>query len=201
MNWKEQVAHLEQEGSFDIAIFLLQKVIVEHPDNVDAYIFLLYQLMNTLIEGTCYWSNSKDPLHAIKNEYYEAKYDDYVTLARKCFAESYARYSHNPEYLFYVGVIVAPDPYIFNPKEGFDAMDMVHAAFALNYNTVLKDEFTSLNTYLAKHDHANNIMYARSILNDPSLKEQLATKGAAGRYVIGRYIAWAKEVLEKAEIN
>lgn len=199
MHWKEQVTQLEQEGSFDIAIFLLQKVIAEHPDNVDACIFLLYRLMDTLIEGTCYWSNnSKDPLRVIKSEYYEAKYDEYVQLARRYFAESYAKYSDNPEYLFYVGVIVGPDPYIFNQKEGFDPMDMIHAAFALNYNTVLKDEFTSLNMYLATHDQANNIVYARNILSDPSLQGQLTTKGSAGEYVVGRYIIWAKKILKNA---
>lgn len=202
MHWKEQVARLEQEGSFDIAIFLLQKVIAEHPDNVDAYIFLLYRLMDTLIEGSCYWSNiSKDPLREVKSAYYESKYDEYVQLARRYFAESYAKYSDNPEYLFYVGVIIGPDPYIFNPKEGFDPMDMIHAAFALNYNTVLKDEFTSLNMYLATHNQANNIVYARNILSDSSLQGQLATKGSAGEYVIGRYVTWAKKVLENAESN
>jgi len=202
MNWKKQVTHLEQEGSFDIAIFFLQKIIAENFNNVDAYIFLLYRLMDTLIEGTCYWSNiSKDPLHVIKNEYYESKHDDYVKLARKYFAESYAKYSHNSEYLFYVGVIIAPDPYIFNPKKGFDHMDMIHAALALNYNTILKDEFTSLNAYLTPHDQADDIVYSRKILNDPSIQEQLATKGAAGEYVVGRYVTWAKKVLEEAGDN
>lgn len=67
MHWKEQVTQLEHEANFDIAIFLLQKVIAEHPDNVDAYIVLLYRLVDTLIEGTCYWSNiSKDPLRVVK---------------------------------------------------------------------------------------------------------------------------------------
>lgn len=38
MNWREQVAQLEHEGDFDIAVFLLEKVIQEHPNEMGAYI-------------------------------------------------------------------------------------------------------------------------------------------------------------------
>lgn len=39
MHWKGHVAQLEHEGNFDIAIFLLERVIQEHPNEMDAYIF------------------------------------------------------------------------------------------------------------------------------------------------------------------
>jgi hypothetical protein len=52
MNWKEEVAQLEREGSFDIAIFVLEKEIKEHPNNMDAYIFLLYRFMDLYIRGS-----------------------------------------------------------------------------------------------------------------------------------------------------
>lgn len=67
MNWKQQVQLLEQEANFDIAIFLLEKVVKNNPDDVDAYIFLLFRLREMWLEGGVYWCNvSKDPLRDIK---------------------------------------------------------------------------------------------------------------------------------------
>lgn len=42
MDWRAQVAQLEHAGNFDIAVFLLEKVIQEHPDEMDAYIIDLF---------------------------------------------------------------------------------------------------------------------------------------------------------------
>ncbi len=47
-NWREQVEQLEHEGNFDIAVFLLEKIIQEHPDEMDAYIIKEYNASRNL---------------------------------------------------------------------------------------------------------------------------------------------------------
>lgn len=57
MNWKEKLSILEQHDDFDIAIFYMQEVIKAHPDDVGAYIYMLFRLMDTIVEHACYFSN------------------------------------------------------------------------------------------------------------------------------------------------
>ncbi len=67
MSWKEKLAILEHNGDFDIAIFFMQKVIRENPDEVDTYIYMLFRLMDTIVEHSCYFSNlSISPVSEIK---------------------------------------------------------------------------------------------------------------------------------------
>src|SRR5271170_3531046 len=121
MNWRQQVMTLEHEGNFDIAVFLLEKIIKENPNEMDAYIFLLYRFMNSILENSCYWSNtSTDALRKIKEEYCENKIEyDYRKRAQQCFDESYARFFDNPEYLYYTSKLLlhAYDFMCLNVKE------------------------------------------------------------------------------------
>jgi len=194
MNWREQVVQLECEGNFDIAVFLLEKIIKENPDEMDAYIILLYRFMDSFLENTCYWANSQDPLKVIKEEYCEAKiWQDYRQKAQKCLDESYARFSNNTEYLYYVPKILlhAYDFMGLKVKESL-LIEMCHKARALGYNKYLTERHPN---------DLDDIAWAQRIVNDPSIQKQLATKGAAGEYVLGGKIAWAKKVLEKIEAN
>ena len=189
MNWREQVAQLEREGDFDIAVFLLEKVIKENPDEMDAYIILLHRFMDSCLENPCYWSNvSKDPLKEIKEKYYEDKIgQDYRQRAQKCFDESYARFSNNPEYLYYASKLLlhAYDFMCLNVKESL-LIEMCHKAKAIGYNKCLEER---------NQNDVDDTDWAKRIINDPSIQKQLATKGAAAEYVLGGKIAWAKHIL------
>jgi hypothetical protein len=201
MHWKQQVQLLEQEASFDIAIFLLEKVVKNNPDNVDAYIFLLFRLREMWLECPVYWCNiSQDPLRDIKKEYYDSKFDSYMAAAQKYFAESYVRFSKNPEYLYYAAHILGHIAWYFGASDERQA-DLEHQAIRMRYNTVLNmvDYYKEL--YYREPNNVDAIKYASDIINDPSIQEQLATKGAAGEYLVGEKVAWAKKVLENAESN
>lgn len=191
MNWREQVAQVEHEGNFDIAVFLLEKVIQEDLDEMDAYIILLHRFMDSILENPCYWSNtSKDPLRKIKEEYCEGKIEhDYRERAQHCFDESYARFSDNPEYLYYASRLLlhAYDFMGLNVKESL-LLSMYEKAKASGYNSLVEQGYPQ-----KEYD----VEWARRILNDPSIQGQLATKGAAAKYVIGETVAAAKRVLEQ----
>ena len=191
MNWREQVAQLEREGNFDIAVFLLEKIVKKKPDEMDAYILLLHRFMDSCLENPCYWSNiSKDPLKKIKEEYYEDKIrQDYRQRAQQCFDESYTRFSDNPEYLYYASRLLlhAYDFMCLNIKESL-LENMYQKAKNLGYNRLVE----------AGYSHKpDDVLWAKKILDDSSIREQLASKGAAAQYVIGEMVDCAKKILKK----
>lgn len=194
MHWKEQVAELEREENFDIAVFLLEKIIKENPNEMDAYIFLFYRFTDSFLENACYWANSQDPLKKIKEEYCEKKnWTEYVALAQRCFDQSYIRFSDNPEYLYYASYVLRPAYWFIGLKIKENLLEAMYCkARALGYNKYLTERHPN---------DVDDIAWAKRILNDPSIQKQLATKGAAGEYVLGGKIAWAKKILDKVGDN
>lgn len=199
MHWKQQVQILEQEASFDIVVFLLEKTVKENPESVDAYIFLLFRLRQMWLDGSYYWCNvSKDPLRDLKREYYSAKFDYYMSAAKHYFSESYNRFSTNPEYLYYAAHTLGHIAWYFDVSDD-DQTAMENAASRMRYNTIL-EKIRYYQTLYTKEPHNEEVTaYAYAIVHDSSIREQLANKGAAGEYIIGDKVAWAEEVLKTAE--
>lgn len=201
MHWREQVAKLECGGNFDIAVFLLEKVVQDNPGEMDAYIFLLFRLREMWLECPIYWSNiSRDALRDVKKDYYDAKFESYMLAAQKYFAESYDRFSKNSEYLYYASHILGHISWYFGVSDDFQA-DLEHRAMHMHYNTIFNMMSYYESLYYKEPKNVNVIQYATDIVNDSSIQGQLVTKGAAGEYVLGRHVAWARRVLKDAEKN
>jgi len=197
MIWKEKVRILEQLDNFDVAIFYLEQVIKEHPDDVDAYIFMLFRLMDTIVEHACHFANvSKTPVSDIKKKYYDSKEDEYEVLAKKYFKEGYAKFSDNAEFLFYVGVTAAMSEWYF----GIDTKDYEHM---LDKALLLdSDNFLYQSVYYRGLDQKIECNkkavreYAQTVLNEHSpIRSILADKGAVGECCLELIINWSKEVL------
>ena len=76
----------------------MQDTISENDSNVDAYLSMNYLLMNILVE----------------EQYDPNDHDYYAGLLKKYFIESYAKFSNNPEYLFYIGQIACLSEWYFD---------------------------------------------------------------------------------------
>lgn len=191
MSWREQVRLLEKEGSFDIAIYVLEKQIKKNPNEKDAYIMLLYRLMDSILENPCYWRNiSKDPLREIKEEYYEDKNRyDYNKRVEKIFTTSYEKFSNDTEYLYYAALFLFHACIFTDLIDKESAFISMHKeAIARGYNAVIEQGYSG---------KESEIEWANRILNDPSIQDQLATKGAAAEYVLGNVVASAKKILQE----
>ena len=86
----KQLMH-EQQKEWDTAIQYMESVIDQHPNDMDAYLSINYLLMNLLVE----------------EDYNSEKHDYYAALLKKYFDISYAKFSDNPEYLYYSARIAA----------------------------------------------------------------------------------------------
>lgn len=182
MNWKAQLRVLENAKQWDAAIDFMKNIIKEHPNDMDAYIFMNYLLMNLVVE----------------EDYDRSKQDNYIALIKWYFDESYAKFSDNPEYLY----ITAKTAVMCESFYGISVKDyekMIEKAKDLDPNNLVYKE----NYYwgLSKIDPKNPelIAYAKLILSANSpIREQLKSKGAVGEYLLMLKENWCKDVLANA---
>jgi hypothetical protein len=69
-------------------------------------------------------------------------------------------------------------------------VSMYEKARASGYNNLVEQGYPK---------RENDVEWATCILNNPSIQEQLATKGGAADYVIGEIVSVAKKILQAAE--
>lgn len=181
MSWKKQLRKLERNKQWDIAIQFMENVIQGNSNDMDAYIYMNYLLMNLLVEEN-YDKN--------KSGYYE-------TLAKKYFDESYAKFSHNAEYLFFTGITAAMSEWYF----GIDVADyerMLEKAMILDPKSLLykRTYYINLNEHIT--DNKKKVTeYATMILNrNSSIRKILEAKGAIGEYLLELMTNWSLGILE-----
>lgn len=169
MLWKKQLAKLEHAKQWDRAIKYMQNIVTKNPDNLDAYLSINYLLMNLLVE----------------EDYDNTKHDYYASLTKKYFDESYAKFSNNPEYLFFTGITAFMSEWYFDIDRE-DAKKMLFKALDLEPDNLLYQSTYYL--YLDKKD-PNNIQplldYANKVIaSDSPIKTLLKNKGSLGAYIL-----------------
>jgi hypothetical protein len=177
MNWKEQLSVLETNKQWDNAIEFIKEYIAHNPNDVEAYIFINYLLMNLLVE----------------ENYDDSKHDLYKKLIKHYFNESYRKFSHNPEYLFFTGITAVMSEWYFGiTVDDYEKM-LKQATELAPHNDLYRISYyfghKNSNTQLALH-------YAREVL-DPqgSVQKQLQDKGAIGAYYLELITNTAKSIL------
>ena len=164
MNWKQQLKYLEDSEKYEEAVIFMEKIINEDPDDVDRYIFMLYLLVDFVMEP-----------HSQKVE--DIKYNSYwQNLAKKYFLESYEKFSKHQDkrtrcdYLFFVGHIGVTGCYMCGMDE-YLPNQMIEAA---------KTEDPDYPVY--RIDDRNDLTI-RKMLFDPQslLRKALRNKGSVGR--------------------
>ena len=177
MYWKEKLQELENKKEWDTAIKLMQKVIEDNPNNLDAYLSMNYLLMNLLVE----------------ENYNFSMHDYYEELLKKCFVDSYAKFSDNPEYLFYMSII-AEISYPYLNLDVNIVNEIIKKASNLDTENMLYQWRYYLN--LDKDNPENkkkSVAYAKKILKEEaSIKKLLKSKGSLGEYVLFQITTQAK---------
>lgn len=177
MNWKEHLAELEHNKDWKSAITLMQETINQNSNSIDAYLSMNYLLMNLLVEEQY---NLKD-------------HDYYAGLLKKYFTESYAKFSDNPEYLFYIGQIACISEWYFD-IEIEEAQSMMKRASQLKPDNILYKwaHYSTLDMREARNKE-KMILYAKEALSEQKIKEELKYKGALGNYLLSSLEYWDKE--------
>jgi hypothetical protein len=180
MNWRNQLAIFEKNKQWDNAIQLMQKVIVEEPSNMDAYLYTNFLLMNLLVE----------------ENYDENKHDYYANLLLKYFQESYPKFSENPEYLFFTAITAYISEWYFNIEQK-DARAMLQKAMYLAPENILyKWAFYGSLDMRNADNRKLALSYAQIILQEVSpIKAILQKKGALGDYLLDIMVNWSQKIV------
>lgn len=170
MDWRKQLEEYEQTNNWEPAIVLIQKIIADNPNNVEAYIRLIYLLHNILVE----------------EEYSKSEKDRLAELLKKYFNESNEKFCENSEYLFFIGKILYIAEWYFGidddlkPVEKKLAFKMQKKAFEKEPENVLFEwayRF-SLDNKLAGYLAEQILLYEKAKV------EWLKSKGFPGEYIL-----------------
>ena len=181
MHWKKILNKLEYHKEWDTAIVFMESILIENPEDLDAYLMFNYLLMNLLVE----------------EDYDRSSHKYYTTLLKKTFLESFSKFSNNPEYLFFTGMTAFMSEWYFN-IEIEDAENMMQKAMQLEPNNALYQwgYYGLLKVEKNEEDKKKAMPYAKLILdvNSP-IKKALETKGSLGEYILEIMSGWSKSVL------
>jgi hypothetical protein len=203
MNWKEKLYILEKNDDFDVAIFFMQRIIRDHPEDVDAYIFILFRLMYCIIENSCHFANiSQTPVSDIKKQYYSEKEEDYHDLYLEYFAQGNEKFSENPEFLFYAAHTAAMAcglSFIYAGVDDVFINKMMEKAALLDpHNMVYQWQFYP--AFCRDNDLQDQKLldYAQSVLDQNSpIWQELHQKGSFGEHLYGIMESWAHRMLKE----
>ncbi|MBS1987212.1 hypothetical protein JST99_04745 [Candidatus Dependentiae bacterium] len=188
MNWKKKLHELEEAKSWMEAIEFMQRTINEHPDSVDAYLFLNYLLANMISEEQGWGMGDENKRNYI------------VDLLIKYIDESYEKFSHNAEYLFYTAKICGyADWYLswYLRDENRDYKAMFEKAIELDPDNLFYKQIYLTHIYESTPmKEPRDIEFAKKVLaQDPSIKKIFDEKGALGESVWWSLTYNSREVL------
>lgn|GEM_PF-311660 len=180
MNWKEQLSSLEKNKQWDEAIEFMKRVVQYNPNDMDAYIFMNYLLMNLLVE----------------ENHDESKHGYYASLTKEYFDISHRKFSNNPEYLFFTGITAVMSEWYFGISME-DYQNMLKKATELDPQNKLYCISYYFGSVRSKTPNIPQELQYADILLDPndSVQKQLATKGAAGEYYLELMTGIAEKII------
>jgi len=164
MNWREQLEIYEHNKDWKSAIKHLQKVIQNYQHDPEAYIRVIYLLLNILLE----------------EDYPPEEHDTIENLLRHYFDESRSKFSDNAEYLFFIGYFISIAEWYFGQDDLSLADQMKEKAHSLEPENILYE----WSWRFSKSDPVAGYFAEQLIKNEDPKIGWLKTKGAPGAYIL-----------------
>lgn len=189
MIWQKQLKKYQDQEEWDKAIDLLQRVIKENPDEMHAYIYLLFMLVYRV-----YHEIPLPEQHKIK---------EYSALIKKYFKISYPKYSENAEYLYFLAETMFWAEWEFD-YELEDVKLLLEKAQQLDpENLVYQDRYywrlfrdLEKNNFNDQTKKEELKKYIDEVLKkDSSIQQFLQQRGLIGEVLLGMKENWAKSAL------
>lgn len=180
MNWQKKLVEFECTKDWKSAIKLLLNIINEYPNNVDAYIRLIYLLLHVLLE----------------EEYSKDEHDRMTVLLKEYFNKSYNEFAYNAEYLFFIGYFMGLAEWYFGQDDLKLADEMKRRACELDPGNILYE----WSCRFSSKDPLAGYYAAQLLRYDKQKIKWLKTKGSPGAYildVIERFCKSSKLKLEE----
>lgn len=177
MNWKLQLEAHEANRQWRDAVVLMEQTIEQCPDDAEAWVRIIFLLHNILLE-----------VHSREYESQGLKHEELAAKLLHYFNESSVRFKENPEFLFFVGMILPIAEWYFGQKSGdktlademrrkAETLEPTNRLYRWAADAVLPGEASMRHT----------VATSREILNEDGPEVAwLMTKGFPGQYVLDR---------------
>jgi hypothetical protein len=171
MNWEKQLLEVEKDFGFHKkrdwkpAVDLVNKLLIEYPNDVELNIRAIYLLHNILVE----------------EEYPNEEQNRMVDLLQEWFNQSKEKFLENAEYLFFIGKILHIAEWYFGLEDNSLALEFQKKAMEKKSGDLLYEWAYRLSCQgdIVEGYLANQIMeYDKDKVN------WLKTKGFPGEYVL-----------------
>ena len=166
MNWKEELDEFETNKQWAKAIDLLKNKIDESPDEAEPFVRLIYLLHNLLLE-----------------EDYAGQgfnHDDLSNLLLNYFETSFRKFKDDPEYLFFVGIIMHIAEWYFGQKDVSLALQLQKKATDLEPENILYEFSYKFST----SDKPGSKKLAQELQRRGTELTWLKSKGFPGSYAL-----------------
>jgi len=170
MNWKEQLKKFENSRDWKSAIELMQRNLDQNPDDVEAYVTIIYLLHNFLVE----------------EDYLESEHDHWAGLLKQYFVESQKNFSDNAEYLFFIGKILYIAEWYFGVDDDFKPVEE-KKAFKMQKKAFEKEPKNTLFEWAYRFsldDKLSGYLAQQILVYDKTKVEWLKLKGFPGEYIL-----------------
>lgn len=170
MNWKESLSELETAKKYKQSVELIQKVITEHSNSIDAYIRGVYLLHNILVE----------------EDYPDEERPHLEDLLRQYFHISYQMFSSNSEYLFFIGKILYISEWYFGVNDDMKPISS-RMAFQMQMKAYEMEKGNALYEWayrLSLNDDMAGYLAKQILQYDTNAIGWLKSKGFPGKYIL-----------------
>ena len=169
--WPVYLFKLEKECKWNKAIAFMEKIINDDPDDVWAYVSLLYLLMDLMVEN-----------HPEID--YEGMEEYYMPTAKKYFWESYSKFCNDSEYLYYMAISVNLSPWYLDVSDELMNDMFERAEEAEPDNPVYQlHKYKEISEKDPENEEVYNIVQLNISKNSPTIKI-LTDKGSIGEYLL-----------------
>lgn len=168
MNWENKISLLEQSNDWKSAIQLLDRVGGNDPE---IYLRVMFLLLDLLVEG----------------QYTQEEHDYAAKKLKKYFDESNLKFSDDPAYLFFVGIMAYIGEWYFGMENVEPATAMLENAVRIEaYNPLYQWGYYSTIDQRPEQNTDLKLQLSEQLLfKETSKLEWLKSKGLLGKYVLG----------------
>jgi hypothetical protein len=169
MNWRDEMALIEQKRDWRAGIRLLENINENNPALCLRAMFLLLDL---LVDG----------------QYTEEEHNFAADNLKEIFDKSNQRFSTNAEFLFFIGIMAYIGEWYFGMESVEPATTMLKKAMDIEPNNTLYEwgYYATINQLPEINTDLKLLLSEKLLCRETSELDWLSGKGLLGEYVIGR---------------
>ena len=176
--WLPRLKELEDAYQWNEAILFLQEIIKQYPDEMWAYLFLMYIIIDVILEE-----------HPELEKNYKTNFEECnLPLVKHYFDISYAKFYHNPDYLYFAARAVLLIPWRIRvpeelSEELFEKAEIMRPGHIIYQIKFYEELFKKNNS-----DKDAYIFALKNLSNDSPIKQYTHDKGCLGKDILSWYI-------------